>query len=259
MIRRDVVRGGAAGLLALAGRRAGAVLTGALAAIGRDVAAQTGSPPNIGAALNSLLLIEHLQADLYATALTRPVASALSAAERAAVEQLSKHEAAHVNPLRAAITAAGATPAAKPTFDFTAGNGSTVGPFADVFTRPATLLVVAQAFEDTAVRAYTGQVGALVSNVAVLQTVMRIQAVEGRHAAKVRRLRGEKGWISGNDRGTLPPLAQPVYGGEENTTHRSVDVATLGAAVGGVTAVTEAFDEPLTAAEVLTIVDLFVV
>ncbi len=69
---------------------------------------------------------------------------------------------------------------------------------------------------------------------------------EARHASEVRRLRGQKGWITGNMI-DVPELAA-IYAGEE---------ATNGGAASN--ARTEAFDEPLTMAQVVAIADPFIV
>jgi hypothetical protein len=167
--------------------------------------------------------------------------------------QIGKHETAHVNALKATIATLNGTAVAKPTFDFTAG-----GAFADVFTNPMTFMAVAQAFEDTGVRAYKGQAGNLISNNAVLTAALQIHSVEARHASEVRRLRGQKGWITGNSRGDLPAATQAVYNGEENVKQGAVnDIKTITSAP--VSALSEAFDEPLSKDEVLAIAGLFIV
>jgi hypothetical protein len=104
---------------------------------------------------------------------------------------------------------------------------------------------LSQGFEDTGVRAYKGQAAALMANDAVLTTALQIHSVEARHASAVRRLRGQKGWITGNQT-DIAPLA-PVYAGEE-----------VGQGVTS-TASAEAFDEPLTTDQVLAIANLFIV
>jgi len=167
---------------------------------------------------------------------------------------VSKHETAHVGFLRAAIANFQGTPVPKPTFDFTARAA-----FPDVFTNKATFLAVAQALEDTGVRAYKGQAGNVMSNATALTAALQIHAVEARHASQIRRLRGQKGWITNSDRGGLPAATQPIYDGESNTTHKGVDAAPLGTGAGGTAAVTEAFDEPLTREQVLAIVAPFIV
>jgi hypothetical protein len=95
------------------------------------------------------------------------------------------------------------------------------------------------------VRAYKGQAAALMANDAILTTALQIHSVEARHASAVRRLRGEKGWITGNQT-TLPAAAAGIYAGEE--------------AGQGVTSVAsaEAFDEPLTMDQVNAIAGLFI-
>lgn len=222
----------------------------ALATFARAAGAQDVAP--ILDSLNFALTLEYLEDEFYRTGLTR-LGAALSSAENNAIQQISMHETAHVNFLRTIISDFfSSTPVTKPTFDFTAR-----GAYPDVFTNKATFLAVAQAFEDTGVRAYKGQAANVASNKAVLTAALQIHSVEARHASQIRRLRGQKGWITNADRGTLPASTQPVYNGEDNTTHGGVDAAALGASVGRTSAVTEAFDEPLTKAQVLAIVTPF--
>ncbi|MDQ3604661.1 MAG: ferritin-like domain-containing protein [Gemmatimonadota bacterium] len=111
--------------------------------------------------------------------------------------------------------------------------------------------------DDSGVRAYKGQGGNVMGNDAVLTAALQIHSVEARHASQIRRLRGEKGWITGSSRGSLPPQAQAVYDGEANTMQGGRDAAPLGANAGGAAAVSEAFDEPLGMQEVLNIIRPF--
>ncbi len=223
----------------------------ALAAFARPASAQGVAP--ILDSLNFALTLEYLEDEFYRTGLAR-LGATLSSAENNAIQQISMHEVAHVKFLRIIISDFfSSTPVAKPAFDFTAK-----GAFPDVFTNKATFLAVAQAFEDTGVRAYKGQAGNVASNKAVLTAALQIHSVEARHASQIRRLRGQKGWITNADRGNLPASTQPVYAGEDNTTHNGINASGLGASTGGgVAAVTEAFDEPLTKAQVLAIVTPF--
>jgi hypothetical protein len=142
-------------------------------------------------------------------------------------------------------------------------------PFGDVFSNPTTFLAVSQAFEDTGVRAYKGGAATLAANVTVLEAALQIHAIEARHASKVRRLRGEKGWVSGAGTTNVPTQAQAVYGAgspaadypaESNTTHAGVNVANLAGVGGqiGATAASESFDEPLDMATVNAIAGLFI-
>ena len=116
---------------------------------------------------------------------------------------------------------------------------------------------MAQAFEDTGVRAYKGQAPNLISNDVVLQAALQIHSVEARHASQVRRLRGQKGWIVADQTGGLPAGTEAIYVGEANTTQAGVNVTTVTTVAAE--QVTEAFDEPLDAEAVLAIVDPFIV
>jgi rubrerythrin len=57
--------------------------------------------------------------------------------------------------------------------------------------------MLGQTFEDLGVKAYEGQAGNLKSNKLILTTALRIHSVEARHAAEVRRVRGQRAWDGG--------------------------------------------------------------
>lgn len=192
--------------------------------------------------LNFALTLEYLESSFYVAGLAAP--GLIASANLTVFQQISKHETAHVTYLTAAL---GSSAVAKPNFDFTAK-----GTFPDVLTNPATFLAVAQAFEDTGVRAYKGQAPNLQSNAAILTAALQIHSVEARHASEVRRIRGQKGWITGAQ--TDIAAATANYAGEDNTTQGGVNVATFV----GFNAATEAFDEPLTMAQVLALVTPFI-
>lgn len=208
--------------------------------------------------LNFALTLEYLEAEFYATAIA---SSGLipGGAPAAAIGTIGAHEAAHVNFLKTAITASGGTPVDKPDFDFTAG-----GLFPDVFTNYATFLAVAQAFEDTGVRAYKGQAGNLKNNNDVLTAALNIHSVEARHASHIRQMRKNnnqgdvKPWITGNQSGIGSPAVQPIYDGEENTTQAGLQITNINSS--GVTqdAASESFDEPLDKEQVMNIVAPFI-
>lgn len=203
-----------------------------------------GTKESITEVLNFALTLEYLECDFYTRGLA---ASGLIPGDRRVIfDQVSKHETAHVNFLKSVITSLGATPVAKPTFDFTAK-----GTYADVFTNYQTFLALSQAFEDTGVRAYKGRAAELMGNDVILTAALQIHSVEARHASMIRRLRAEKGWITSN---VGSPAA--VYAGEENVVHGGADVTTLGYSA---TIATQAFDEPLTPDKVLAIAGLFIV
>ena len=253
-----------------------------LAAMARTAYAQgTALPNSVLQVLNFALTLEYLEAEFYSiatgqTALPSQYTGAATAVGTASTPtavftEIAKHENAHVRVLQAAITAGGGTPATKPTFDFTAGNGAQTagkytGPFLDVFTNPATFLTLAQAFEDTGVRAYKGGAAALAAAPAILEVGLQIHSIEARHASKVRMLRGQKGWVTLGNNG-VPAAAEPVYNAgnpaatypdEDNTSQAGVNVANL-TGVAGNAAAAEAFDEPLDVNTVNTIVGPFIV
>ena len=230
------------GAVTRTGRMAGALAIASMpVAVGlvakRASAQGTGLSPDIINALNFALTLEYLEDEFYRSGLDSGV---IPSADLPIFQTISAHETAHVALLSDTISSGGGTPATKPTFDFTAG-GVLPNPFANYPIFQA----LAQGFEDTGVRAYKGQAPALIANDDILTTALQIHSVEARHASAVRRLRGQKGWITGNQ--TDIPELVPVYAGEE--------------AGQGVTsaASAEAFDEPLTTDQVLAIAGLFIV
>jgi hypothetical protein len=202
--------------------------------------------------LNFALTLEYLEQEFYQKGLNSGV---ISDDDMTVFETISKHEDAHVAFLLAGIEGAGGTPVDKPTFDFTGGPG---GLSLDPFNDYPTFMALAQGFEDTGVRAYKGQAGALAVDNDLLDYALQIHSVEARHASQVRRMRMEKGWITQNTN-TLPSAFAPIYAGEENTVQGGVELKGLFDDFGGADAVTAAFDEPLTMEEVLTIGGFFIV
>ena len=223
----------------------------ALGALAKDVYGQ--APSDVLDVLQFALLLEHLEAEFY----TRGVAASgmIAAADLPLFTRIRDHEVVHVEALQGLITGKGATPAAKPGFDFTA-KGNLPG---FNFTQYETFKALAQAFEDTGVRAYKGQAGRLINDKPILSAALSIHSVEARHAAAVRKLRGFKGWITGSSRNDLPAFTQGIYDGEQNVTQGTATITSLPEAAnnGGVDAATEAFDEPLTKAQVTAIVTPF--
>ncbi len=235
-------RGAVRDLSALAVGAAVASIPLALGVVARRAWAQGTLPQGIRDVLNFALTLEYLEAAFYAQGLA--AGALIPAGQRPVFLQIKQHEDAHVALL---VSVLGTNAVSSPTFDFTAG-----GAFADVFTNYQTFLALAQGFEDTGVRAYKGQAGALISDNAILTTALQIHAVEARHAAQVRRLRLQKGWVSGNSTDVAALTA--IYAGEETTIQAGVNTA----AFVSTTAATEAFDEPLTMAAVLAIADPFI-
>ncbi len=203
--------------------------------------------------LQFALTLEYLEREFYQMGLDSGV---IPAADQTVFSTISKHEDAHVEFLLAALNLQDGD--MKPVFDFTGAPG---GLALDPFNDYPTFMELAQGFEDTGVRAYKGQAGALANDNDLLTYALQIHSVEARHASQVRRMRGEKGWITKSEN-TLPAPFAAIYGGstpESNTVQGGVDLSGLFGAQGGDKAVTEAFDEPLTMDEVLAIGGIFIV
>jgi hypothetical protein len=218
-------------------------------------------------ALQLALTLEYLEAEFYMLALESGVLP--SGRAEAVYMQISKHEDQHVTFLRNGLQGAGATPVAKPTFDFTVGG--MFDPFNDngigQQTAYAQLLALAQAFEDTGVRAYKGQAGNLMGT-PFLTPALQIHSVEARHASEIRRLRasvlGQQtnqnalGWITLNNRGPgMPEATQAVYDGEENVTQGGVNL--VNATQFDAIAVSQSYDEPMDGNTAAAIAGLFIV
>ncbi|MBE8720687.1 ferritin-like domain-containing protein [Sphingobacterium pedocola] len=217
------------------------------------------TPTDVNGVLNYALTLEYLEAEYYTLG---AAASNLVPSGRpmGAITTIRDHEVAHVNFLKQVL---GDKAVSKPTFDFTAG-----GTFANVFSDYDTFLALAQAFEDTGVRAYKGQAAILKGNKVVLTAALQIHSVEARHASHIRQMRRARGgaaanqkpWITGANDSGIGAVVDPIYAGEDNKVQASVDITSLNG-VGGkvsVNAATQSFDEPLTAAAVLDIAQLFI-
>lgn len=206
---------------------------------------------------NYALTLEQLEADFYNKVKASPFFTTATASQQAAINQISKHETAHVALLTTVIKGLNGTPVS--------GNTFKTMTFATL-TSFAAQLQVAQLLEDTGVRAYKGRATDLqgiadvtiagVGTINPLESALRIHSVEARHAAHIRYMRGQTAWISGT--GDLD--SQQNYQGatpESNTTQAGYNLAAPGVPTPNVTySATDAaaaFDEILTKAEVLAI------
>jgi hypothetical protein len=240
--------------------------------------AQAGTSPSnatIGQVLNFALTLEYLESTFYNLAISANNGSSnsviqvsaagtgsnyqatpgfMGATDLAVFTQIQKHENAHVSLLLSALSSLGVTPVTKPDFDFTGGNSLSHSGSYSPFTDYPTFLIMSQAFEDTGVRAYKGQAATLQFSSALV-TALQIHSVEARHASEVRRIRGEKGWITQAST-TLPSAFYSVYTGEDNITQDGVNAYVISSGDGVTSdAATESFDEPLTMNSVLAIAD----
>ncbi|MEW5927058.1 MAG: ferritin-like domain-containing protein [Gemmatimonadota bacterium] len=203
--RREAIRRGASMSTKLAAGLALGSVPVALAALSRDVFAQT--PGDILDALRFAFILENLENEFYKAVLGTSAVAAQNTAfatvralipdpVRQAVQQIQKHEQQHVDFLKAVIPTVGGTVVniTANDFDFTGGNGSNTGPFQRAARELDFLLLATQAFEDTGVRAYKGQAGRFLINGnntadVALESALRIHSVEARHASKIRRIR----------------------------------------------------------------------
>jgi hypothetical protein len=221
------------------------------------------TPAKVVDVLNYALTLEYLEAEFYMMGVQSPNLKIPTSVGRKAIEDIGKHENQHVIFLTTAIKNSGGTPATKPKFDFSAGSGSGNGPFKDVFKNYALFLAVAQAFEDTGVRAYKGQAGNLKGTGAVLTAALNIHSVEARHASTIRQMRQDNGfgnvkpWITGKDTGGIGAAVEANYMGEENTMQAGIQIVGINGKNISTDAATEAFDEPLTMDDVIKLVKPF--
>lgn len=218
------------------------------------------APTDVNGVLNYALTLEYLEAEFYTQATARTTLIPAGPPTEA-IKTIRDHEVDHVNFLKQVL---GNAAVAKPTFDFTAG-----GTFPTVFSDYDTFLALAQAFEDTGVRAYKGQAGILKGNRVVLTAALQIHSAEARHASHIRQMRRARGgaaaemkpWITGANDSGIGAVVDPIYAGEDNKIQAGVDISTLRGVSGNIsTAVaTQSFDEPLGADAVLDIAGLFIV
>ncbi len=143
----------------------------ALAALSKDAFGQTGT--SVTDVLNFALMLEIFENEFYKAVLGQSSSAAqnavfatvrakVPASALPAIQQISKHEAAHV----AYLQTAGASNILNlnaDSFDFTGARGAGNGPFALAGSDLNFLLLTAQAAEDTGVRAYKGQAANLMS------------------------------------------------------------------------------------------------
>lgn len=254
----------------LTGKLALAVVPLAVSSMFNKAYGQT--PADVNNVLNFALTLEYLEAEFYNNIVGSVGYLTASPAAQAALTKIRDDENKHVAFLK---TVLGTAAVAKPTFDFTAGNGTGTGPFAGYLLNYTVQLAMAQTFEDTGVRAYKGQAPNLQSNRTVLTAALNIHSVEARHASHIRQMRRAldmaipatqkplKPWItlnySGIDYAPGNAAIQLSYNGEEVTSQAGVNIVGLGGAYNTAAAASEGFDEPLTMAQVLTIVDPFIV
>ena len=270
---------------------AAAAVPGLVASIFSKAYGQTGAlPAGIADVLNFALKLEYLESIFYTKGLG--TANLIAAgAGRDALTLIARDETNHVATLRATLGNQAIAPITEAAFDFTGSQGGKrAALFADVFSNYDTFLTLAQAFEDTGVRAYKGGAPALMANKTVLTAALNIHSVEARHASHLRSMRrggpasassttAPKSWPFDGE--VVPAAAAAVYGaGQPATppsgstlanaskffpaeTNRSQGGVQLDTALAALSlpgsAFAESFDEPLDVATVTTIASNFTV
>ncbi|NML67440.1 hypothetical protein HHL22_19735 [Hymenobacter sp. RP-2-7] len=135
--------------------------------------------------LNYAYALEQLEAAFYTQVRAGAYYTGIATAtEKAVLDDLYYHEVIHRDFLKAAITAAGATPLKDLTPDFSSIN----------FGTRASVLGAAKAFEDLGVAAYNGA-GQYITTPAYLLVAGKIVSVEARHAALIRDLLSEATFV----------------------------------------------------------------
>lgn len=254
-----------------------AAIPSALGSMFKKAYGQTNN--DITDALLFAFLLENLEAEFYKKVVANFSAIAVPAGPaQGALTTIRDHEVAHVNFLRGVLQSLNVT---VPTytaasFDFSGGKGSGNGPLAIAMSNYGAMLAVAQAFEDTGVRAYKGQAPRLINNNDVLQAALQIHSVEARHASHIRQMRRGLGqlipsgvtlqpWITGaqsgidTGNGGLNSMLAMIYAGDDATTQAGVNIVNVGGQTISANEASEAFDEPLTKAQVAAIVNPFIV
>jgi hypothetical protein len=197
--------------------------------------AQTPSGIDVNTVLNLALKLEYLESFFYQQ--RTGITSQLSTVNATSLATIATDEANHVTFLRGVLGNNAITAPTLATFDFTAK-----GRFPTVLSNAAVYLAVAQALEDTGVRAYKGAapLPSIIANKTVLTAALNIHSIEARHASRIRSIRrggltstaptnsvsgtvsgptGQpKSWIVGNDGGgPVPGTTDAVYGAGNNT------------------------------------------
>jgi hypothetical protein len=258
--RRDAIKN----ITSFGSKVAIAALPFAFATIFKKAYGQT-TPVAVNTVLNFALQLEYLESYFYNQGVA--ATGLIPSTDLNYITTIQADENAHVTFLKSVL---GAAAIAMPTIDLTAK-----GAFPTVLTDYNAFLAIANAFEDTGVRAYKGQAPNLLGNQVVLTAALSIHAVEARHASAVRQLRSSHGvnispWITGsasifNDTGKAAVNANYGAGAtgfpaENNIIQGTVDVTTLASQYGATTpfnVAVEAFDEPLDMATVTALVAPF--
>lgn len=211
--------------------------------------------------LNYALMLKYMQHELYRIALDakEPL---IPEDAMDAFKKILADKQGHVDILKFLINDLGGTVNDAPSFDFSGGQGKTVGPFAKVFNNYLSFLEMAQMMEDSIVRAYIHVAGSLTSRDTLIYHIFKIRSMDSRHAAHIRAIRvpyGVKPWITKNETGIDNPAVIPFYANEQNTVQKGINMVGVNGYPLDAAAVTEAFDEPIDRPAATDLFGMFVV
>lgn len=248
------------------GKVALASLPFAIGSMFKTAYGRSSSTQDVFHVLNFALTLEYLESTFYNAGVG--TSGLIPSGDLPSITKIRDHESKHVTFLTNAISAAGGTPVVftPAQFDLTAH-----GTFPTVLSDYGVFLAVAQTFEDTGVRAYKGQAPNLQgsANRPYLTAALEIHSVEARHAAHIREIRRGNGllvpagvvvkpYITLNQSGIATSAVQGNYNGEELTSQAGVNIIGIGGnSFIDANAASEAFDEPLDEATVLSLVNPF--
>jgi len=249
-----------------------AALPIALGSLFKKAYGQT-STAGIVYSLNFALELEYLEYNFYYQG--NNTGGLIPAADLPGFQTIASQELEHINFLTSVITTLGGVPYTPSNYNPASNNPAyiptgtydfTAGSIFPTFSNYSTFLVLAQTFEDTGVRAYKGQTPVFFGSATLLQQVLELSCVEGRHAAHVRLVRRMTGaaapdypapWITNN----IPPIValQANYLGEDNVTQQGVVITSLKDITGTIpeASATAAFDEPLLQSTVTSLIAPF--
>jgi hypothetical protein len=241
--------------LGTAGLAMGAAATVGLAGCSNSSTLTTqpvGTTPTVGDVLNFALNLEYLEATFYLTLTTgtglqqadmggSPGAVTGGLAQVAFTDpgvqdlanQLAADEQAHVQFLRATLTALSITPVDMPALNLAALGG---------VTSDYSFLSIARQLETTGTSAYEGGIGLLVSNLTALAYAATIHATEGQHEGALRQYCIANGVYSGQvDSGDVVPTASAIFNTNAglNTSRFPNQVLQIVYAAGGALGVTK--------------------
>lgn len=214
--------------------------------------------------LNYLLKLEYIVEQLYTQALA--IDKLVPADFTEHFKSVLAHNKLHIETLKNLVKELGGTEytVAPDKVDLSGGFGNNGGPFYEALTNTKDFLVLAQFLGDSGARMYRGQITEVLSDKIVVRTLMTLHSVKARQAAFVRFVRGYmfgldlKPWITGTNSDNENPATQRGYAGDSAVSQGGITITGINGYDVSADKATQAFDEPLTQADGLNILDRFI-